>query len=609
MSSKPRTQDHDLDHETEEQAPNPQVNRRTMLRLTGAAAGTVAAGAGAQQAGLDVSPVGEAEAIAPVVVAGGALAVGWALREYEVVGSDDPPEGLTVDALGEQIISSAQKRASTNASTFIDNQNIADSGIEHSLYADGKVSAIEALNNQESESDVESAAITEAKAQGTTVVTNFLKSWNESVNEIESFLNTSASHSDVDKLQFMTYGDDWYNGGNPPDSLESIEIVESDITLPDDSTFTVKQLKVTVDNNNNLSWARWGPTSISTGGDIPDELHKPENWGVIATDNNGNTQRYMLHSDWSSVYETLTQTVSDAMSGLVTWVGEVYGQVQSGELNTEDLLTPRELAEMSADEEGVNQAIADLMALNIPVDLEREAHINIPEYGADLVGQLAVTNDVSVSAGDTIDPSSTNEDYYFTYDVSEGSGVWTAYNSGVDGGVVTFTDEPYETTEYTIHTAAGESATVSASGFTDEGDGTYTVDVSGQLETAITEIDEVEYQPESDKTQYETIQLQNEFTVEKIENSDGEEVDSMDFTQSEPQSDSNYITEEEWQEMQDRNQELIDKYENSQNDSPMSGISGLGGNNALLALALGIPVVGFIIVAIFLAIKELHPAM
>ncbi|WP_152423174.1 hypothetical protein [Natrinema versiforme] len=71
---------------------------------------------------------------------------------------------------------------------------------------------------------------------------------------------------------------------------------------------------------------------------------------------------------------------------------------------------------------------------------------------------------------------------------------------------------------------------------------------------------------ESGDTKYQMIILDQPFTVEKIEDSDGNEADSMEFSNSEPQDDSNYITEEEWQEMQERNQELIDKFEQSQND-------------------------------------------
>ena len=115
-----------------------------------------------------------------------------------------------------------------------------------------------------------------------------------------------------------------------------------------------------------------------------------------------------------------------------------------------------------------------------------------------------------------------------------------------------------------------------AGDFTDNGDGTYTVDISGQIETAITEVDSVNFYDESGDTRYETIQLEESFTIEKFENSDGEEVQQASFdTSSEPQDDTNYITQEEWDELAAKNEELIEKYEESQNQD--DGVLGGGG--------------------------------
>ena len=71
-------------------------NRRQFMRRVGAV--TLGAGAayygGSQYAG---SPVQNGKAIAPLIIGAGvagSVALGWALREYEVVGSDAPAEGL-----------------------------------------------------------------------------------------------------------------------------------------------------------------------------------------------------------------------------------------------------------------------------------------------------------------------------------------------------------------------------------------------------------------------------------------------------------------------------------------------------------------------------------
>jgi hypothetical protein len=127
---------------------------------------------------------------------------------------------------------------------------------------------------------------------------------------------------------------------------------------------------------------------------------------------------------------------------------------------------------------------------------------------------------------------------------------------------------------YSVSTAAGETVDVPAADWTDNGDGTYSYDASGDLETAITNVSEISYSSASSETTYETIQLDSQFTIEKFENTEtGEEAQSTTFTNSEPQTDSNYITQDEWNSLEQQNKELIEKYEESQN----SGFGGGGG--------------------------------
>ncbi|TKX52298.1 hypothetical protein EXE42_16575, partial [Halorubrum sp. SP3] len=85
------------------------------------------------------------------------------------------------------------------------------------------------------------------------------------------------------------------------------------------------------------------------------------------------------------------------------------------------------------------------------------------------------------------------------------------------------------------------------------------------LETDITEIVSARFLSTSTETQFETFQIQGSFTVDKLVNTQsGEEVTSTSFENSEPQTDSNYITQDEWDQLEQQNQELIEKYENSQ---------------------------------------------
>jgi len=74
------------------------------------------------------------------------------------------------------------------------------------------------------------------------------------------------------------------------------------------------------------------------------------------------------------------------------------------------------------------------------------------------------------------------------------------------------------------------------------------------------------------------------FTVDKVVNAEsGEEVSTMSFDNTQPQTDDNYITQEEWDELEQQNQDLIEKFEDSQTNGGGAGGFVDGGNSTLLA--------------------------
>jgi len=237
-------------------------------------------------------------------------------------------------------------------------------------------------------------------------------------------------------------------------------------------------------------------------------------------------------------------------------------------------------------EEGSSQAIADLIALNIPVDLDREATITIDDTGATLPGTFGLTDssDGPIESGTTYDPSNFAGDIYFTADMSLVSGDWTAYETGIDGGSITITEEPFEGTAIEVATAASETVSVPAVDWTDNGDGTWSHDASADLETNITNVDSARFVSVATETQYETLQLDGVFTVDKLMNTEsGEEVSSTSFDNAQPQTDANYITQEEWDALEKQNQDLIEKFEDSQTNGGGAGGFLDGGNSTLLA--------------------------
>ncbi|WP_158603190.1 hypothetical protein, partial [Halorubrum sp. Atlit-26R] len=342
-------------------------------------------------------------------------------------------------------------------------------------------------------------------------------------------------------------------------STEAVQLEASDednlFTFPDGSELELLPLSG-VDASFDATPAGWGGR--------PDE-------GVMrinVTGPDGDSFNYLEISVWQSVNNEIESAFQNVRDGIDTWVTNVYGEVQSGEIEISSLITPRDRAEMLSEEETEAQAISDLAALNIPIDPQREATITITETGATLSGTIGLTDesDGPIESGETYDPSTFAGDVYFTTDVSQLSGSWDGYNSGVDGGTITLTSQPYEGTVYNVTTTAGETVSVPASDWTDNGDGTWSYDASGELDTTTTEVESVSYESADDQTQYETLLISKEFTVDKLTNKEtGEEASSASFDSSEPQDDSNYISQEEWNQLEEQNQELIEKYEESQN--------------------------------------------
>ncbi|MYL16178.1 hypothetical protein GLW36_05885 [Halorubrum terrestre] len=522
--------------------------------------------AGAATVGLSVDGgfAQDAEAIAPLIGAGlvaGSVGVGWALREFEIVGSDAPAEGLTADALKTQIDNASMARESTNASTIIDNQNILD-GVNHNAYTEAKIAAIEELNAGSSESATLDAATAAIDTYQTTVEENLLDTWNEAVNELRSFESSLSAHSDVPTsyVQFDC------SGLESRDNVSFNDSASETYTLPDGTEYTLNQIAYTAD-----SVVVDGYTMTAGDPDpgfeySPVTSTAPSQYNTLYIDAGGT--QYLNEGTWSDIWTAVQDTFQTVRDGISNWVASVYGDVQSGDIEIEDLVTPKERAAMMAEEEGMSQAIADLIALNVPVDAEREATITIDDTGATLTGTFALTDssDGPIESDTTYDPSTFNGDVYFTTDMSLVEGDWSAINTSVDGGTITITAEPYEGTAIEVTTTAGETVSVPAGDWSAvDGSEEWTYDASGDLETNITEVDSARFVSTATETQYETLQLDGSFTVDKLMNTQsGEEVTSTTFENSEPQDDSNYITQEEWDDLEKQNEELIEKYENSQ---------------------------------------------
>jgi hypothetical protein len=119
--------------------------------------------------------------------------------------------------------------------------------------------------------------------------------------------------------------------------------------------------------------------------------------------------------------------------------------------------------------------------------------------------------------------------------------------------------------------------------------------LTDQLENAITNAEEIKFYSETGETQYETIQLDQTFEIKGFTDSEGNEYNKSNFEQSEPQTDTNYISQEEWQAQEDRYDELIQKYEESQSQGGATTGSSSFSTEQIIAGVVGTGVAAFLL--------------
>ncbi|QSG08879.1 twin-arginine translocation signal domain-containing protein [Halapricum desulfuricans] len=557
---------------------NPTLSRRTLLK-TGA--GAVAGGTLATGLGTDRSLVGESEALLPALaVVGGAAATGWALREYEVIGSDDPPEGLTPETLKQQVYSTAKKRKSVNQSTFVDNQNILNY-MPEAAFSEAKTAALEALNDQKTKDQVQAAGEQAANKHFVTVEKNLLKSWNESVNEFANARSTLVSHPDVGYKDLFT---DAYHAFSSAylDDVRDYYIIETgspqSVTLPDGSSIDVQRMRFEFKAHSSDYPAK-AERFYSPVGDEFNKLQAEYNQPGRGSDPyvpvagiGGDSFHYLEHAKWNGLWTKLKDAESQILSDLSLWVDNVYDKVQAGEIDTSQLISGVDLANMTDD--SVPQAVTDLASLNIPADLDNQATIELDD-GTIMAGFLGFTDSTATSGlapGDSLDPSAVSGDVYMAHDLAEWSTPWTDWdsNKGIDGGLLHLTADPTvvdgqpvddpSVLIYTVKTTAGETAAFRASDVNkttnDSGTTVWEIDLSSKLEVKITEVESITITLDTE-SRYATQRIQQPFTVTETQN--GEPVEPGQSRT--PQKDDNYITQEEWDQLFEQQKELIDKYE------------------------------------------------
>lgn len=577
-----------------------EMDRRTYLKTTGAATGAVLGGTG-----VTTLESQEGEAIVPAVVAAAAAtSIAWLIRDHDPLGiwSDD-----NLDLARDERIQSIREK-------WMRQQNAVDQEIRgvrniinyayNDWIARGKIDAVEGFVAGDSTSEIKNHAHDYVDSRVTVSQKNLDNRHDEMCRTVTGTIQQMIDHPDIDAAKHLVDSTTLSE-----DDIEGIRIPEpgtQTLTLADGS-----ELSSTVST---IEISRYGyyenlVTSSVTGIQPGDRYWSGE--GMVfrpsSIDDAGDVQMsdatytIMRPGVWSGIWSELENTRSQVHLDLDSWVDMAVDQIQDG-MSPVELLSPGEISMMLSESESDPSTVADMIALDLPVDENVEYRMNID--GMEVWGVVFLPGGGTISKGDVFH-TSIDDPLFAALDVTTLTGSWSEYQSDVDGGVTTFTSTPIPETIYSISTSHSETIDVPASAFSAESsvDGTYTADVADKLTNDITSIESVEMRPAGDFDAGEMVPMTlagDDVEILEIRDEDGSEMSSTTTDEPyTPQSHDNYVTEEEWKDMQAKIEQLTKKYEEEKESGgagailPNSGIpdwvvaagAGAGGILALLGLS------------------------
>lgn len=357
------------------------VTRRRFMRASAATAGAVGAAGAAHTVGY--SPAGKAQAVLPLVPVGAALA-GAAVGAYlgsKVAGHFDDTEDLSgytgSDALWNRIEDKALELKVTNEQVLSSLENTAEFA-DRSAYPEGMQTVVEKLNAGASQSVTQASMENAIDDYYTGVQTDVLTAYGNAYDQSQRWYDNLAAFvpedGDTDVLpeEVLAWRVGQTGWDQPSASMaESLygrvvntnkEPVTYDVTLADGTAHTVEAYRNTYSGHEMYPHVQLdGTRDLIYMGILPNEFRSDP---AAATDDDYiqivDLDRF--HNLWSQ----LTASRDRVYQNLSTFVTDVYAAYEPGDIDTSNLLTPTDYAEMSSQEDGLAFAGAALNGLGIP---------------------------------------------------------------------------------------------------------------------------------------------------------------------------------------------------------------------------------------------------
>jgi hypothetical protein len=519
-------------------------------------------------------------------------------------------EDAEVAALQQSASNFALQKQKELGSSITLNQNITTM-VEEWAFSEGKLAAIEAIDQGKTEAEVKDEAKQRANQEIAIIQENILNAGNSAHDTIYNLMQQTKEAENVAVEDVFTMPD----GDNVTDLLEyrteDIELVDGRL---------VEQNILVVEESSNYDRVNF---AVFDAGNEPGAVYNQHGTitpQAIATD--GTQYWFQPHADngeptlndaWNEV-QSAQNTVTN---NLETWVGTVIKEVQAGNLDPGELTTPADMVRTITSDEPRARAIADLRALNVAAEWEHPATVELQSDPITLYGATVGVSDPaaksSINQGETIDPSSfTDTNFYVNYDVVASEADWRDnYDSEkeIDGGILHLTALPGpdvqkwlgKNLQVKVLTSYDETATFLPSDTTKktvDGQEVWEIDIGGQLENGIAEVVDMKVYVNSQQDTMYLNRIPNQpFTIRDIEGSTTLRMER----ERELQTDDNYITDDEWDQVKQQQEDTLDEIQES---------TGVGGGGFFEGGFPSLPGLGVIesAVVVILAIVGLNAA-
>jgi len=380
------------------------LDRRTVLKATGASAAGLASLSGTAPDKMTLTQDADALAItSSLLVLGGATAgAGLAIAAYEVLGDEDPT-GDTDSVLKDQIYNTATAVAE-GRSRWVDEMQTqyVDAAQGRSPFADSAWSEIRAAAAKEivtggSESEAKAAAQKALKKTGRKAAWNIVQRWNTGI----LTLGPHAREQHNNNFQTLSTNSGSDLGNTEANTASDINIV-SDYQSDDGQVWVGKvdlQLpgtSSTIDDIDTDAATLYGFVNGGSTGNLICPFDSSFNVFVPGTTNTSNQGIVCSHPNFSTVtvFDTplwvdvatqLDNEYDQISSDLSTYVSNLKSALDQGVIDAADIYSPSDIVNNFAANDAQQRVAAELIGLGAaaPTDAGYEAEISHNDLSAD----------------------------------------------------------------------------------------------------------------------------------------------------------------------------------------------------------------------------------